>query len=69
MAGFGWNVNRWLFSAWGVTQWIALAPLILRQKSKGHPKTVQGMIISGCLGTLLGSACAAMFWASTRPGM
>jgi len=49
-----------LWTGWGFTQWIALIPLIFQQRAKGHPKTVQGILISGFLGMLLSSACAAM---------
>jgi hypothetical protein len=45
---------------WGITQWIALVPLILSQRAKGHSQTVAGMLISGCLGLLLSSTCAVL---------
>jgi hypothetical protein len=45
---------------WGITQWIALVPLILSQRAKGHSQTVTGMLISGCLGLLLSSTCAVL---------
>lgn len=50
-----------LLASWGVTQWIVLGPLIWQQRSKGYPNRVVGMIIIGCLGLLLSSACGAMF--------
>jgi hypothetical protein len=37
---------------WGILQWIALVPLIARERAIGHPKTVQGLFLS--------SACASM---------
>ena len=58
-----------LFVSWGITQWIVLVPLILNQKAVGNRKTVQGMLISGCLGVLLSSACAGMMMYATGPGM
>jgi hypothetical protein len=59
------QIKQALFLSWGITQWIALIPLIINQRAAGHSKTVQGMIISGCLGVLLSSACATMFLSST----
>ncbi len=50
-----------IFVSWGVTQWIALAPLIWQQRSQGYTKRVTGMIITGCVGLLLSSACGAAF--------
>jgi hypothetical protein len=50
-----------LFVSWGVTQWIAIGPLIWRERSQGYPNRVKGLIITGCLGVLLSSACGAMF--------
>ncbi len=55
--------NRWGFFAWaswGLTQWIALIPVIRIQRAKEHHATVQGLLIAGSLGVLLCSACAAM---------
>jgi hypothetical protein len=49
-----------LFVSWGVAQWAALIPLILRQRAKGYPRTVDGLIIIGCIGLLLSSACAGL---------
>jgi hypothetical protein len=46
--------------SWGVTQWIALIPLILVQRANGRPRTVQGLVITGCIGVLLSSACYGM---------
>jgi hypothetical protein len=47
-----------MFSSWGVTQWIALIPLIRQHNKKGRTRTAQGLIVIGCLGLLLSSACA-----------
>ena len=58
-----------LLLSWGITQWIALIPLIMSQRAAGNRKTVQGMIISGCIGVLLSSACAGMMMFVTQPGM
>jgi hypothetical protein len=55
------KLSNFIFLSWGVTQWIALGPLIWKQRSKGYPNRVQGLIIAGCLGVLLSSACGAMF--------
>ncbi len=48
------------WSSWGVTQWIALIPLILRQRAKQNPRTVQGLLLIGFIGLLLSSACATL---------
>jgi hypothetical protein len=61
-SGRSGNLSVILLASWGVTQWAALIPLILRQRAKGHIETVQGLIIAGCAGLLLSSACAAMFF-------
>jgi hypothetical protein len=58
-----------LFLSWGITQWIALIPLIMSQRASGNRKTAQGMLISGCLGVLLSSACAGMMIYTTGAGM
>jgi hypothetical protein len=50
-----------LIVSWGLTQWIALIPLILQQRAKGYPRTVQGILITGCIGFLLCSLCGATF--------
>lgn len=49
-------------SSWGVTQWLVLFPLILKRRRQGRRQVVLGMIASGCVGLLLSSACASMFW-------
>ena len=48
--------------SWGVTQWIALVPLILNERSAGRPRRVTGLIIAGCIGVLLSSACASLIF-------
>ena len=55
------NLAGALLVSWGVTQWAALIPLILQQRAKGYPRTVYGLIIIGCIGLLLSSACASSF--------
>jgi hypothetical protein len=55
--------NTWsniIFLSSAVTQWIGLVPLILHHRAIGRRRTVQGIIIAGCLGMLLCSACGAM---------
>ena len=54
--------SSFLFVSWGVTQWIAIGPLIWRQKSQGYPNRVKGLIVTGCIGVLLSSACGAMIF-------
>ncbi len=54
------QLSKFVSLSWGVTQWIALIPLIQSQRSKGHHATVQGLLIMGSIGVLLSSACAAM---------
>jgi hypothetical protein len=58
-----------LLLSWGVTQWIALVPLIRSQRALGHTKTVRGMIISGCLGVVFSAICTVMLMAVTGPDM
>ncbi len=59
-----------LLVGWGATQWIALIPLILRERANGRVATAKGLIIMGCLGVLLSSACAAIFFGpGWRPRM
>jgi len=57
------EMSKFLSLSWGVTQWIALIPLIQSQRAKGHNATVQGLLIMGSVGVLLSSACAAMVFA------
>ena len=49
-----------LYVSFGVTQWIVIAPLIWQQRKRGYRSRVQGLIITGCIGVLLSSACAMM---------
>jgi|HubBroStandDraft_5_1064220.scaffolds.fasta_scaffold755229_2 drug/metabolite transporter (DMT)-like permease len=58
-AGHG-KLSDYLFVGWGVTQWIGIIPLILNDRSKGRHKRVKGLIIAGCIGVLLSSACASI---------
>jgi hypothetical protein len=56
-------VSLSIYYSWGVTPWIALIPLILRQQAAGHPLTVRGLKISGYLGLFLSVASAGyLFW-------
>ncbi len=48
------------FFSVGVTQWLGIIPTIMVERSKNKSKTVTGLIITGCIGFLLSSACAAM---------
>ena len=48
-------------SSWGITQWIVIVPLIIRERAKGERRVAQGLIITGCVGLLLSSACAGLF--------
>jgi hypothetical protein len=55
-------IGKWVVligASWGLTQWVVIVPFILRQRAKGHRKTVQGLLIAGGVGVLLSSACAA----------
>jgi hypothetical protein len=51
------QVGKFLFVGWGITQWIAMGPLIWKQE---EALTKQGMIISASIGFILSSACATM---------
>ena len=52
-----------IFFSWGIIQWIALVPLIMKQNAAGHPKTARGLKISGFLGFLLSVGSAGLlFW-------
>jgi hypothetical protein len=44
----------------GLTQWIVLGPVIW--KLRGKQKTIIGIIITGTIGFMLSSACAAIVW-------
>ncbi len=48
-----------LSATWGITQWIALIPLILKQRAAGRTRMVNGLVICGFIGVLLSSACAS----------
>lgn len=50
-----------MLSSWGLTQWIAIGPMIWRERANGSSKTANGLIIIGCIGLLLSSGCAAFF--------
>jgi hypothetical protein len=52
--------ENWIFMSWGLTQWIAIVPMIVSNQKKGRRKNAQGLIIAGCIGVLLSSACASM---------
>ena len=52
------KLSDYLFASWGLTQWIGLIPLILSERKKGRRNRVTGIIVAGCLGLLLSSACA-----------
>lgn len=54
------GLGRYVFYSWGVTQWIALVPLMWHQKAKGYPARVKGLLLVGCFGVLLSSTCAAL---------
>jgi hypothetical protein len=52
--------SDYIFMSWGYVQWIGTIALIMRERSRGYRKSVIGLIIAGCMSTLLGTACAAM---------
>ena len=54
------KLGNLLFVSWGLTQWVGILPMYLRYKRESRPRTAQGLLIYGCLGVLLSSACAAM---------
>jgi hypothetical protein len=56
----GGNDSTIATMSFGVTQWIALIPLIMKERGAGHIKRVHGMIFTGCLGLLLSTACGSM---------
>ena len=61
LAGAGLaKYENWIFMSWGLTQWIAIIPMILSNQKKGRRSTVQGLVIAGAIGVLLSSACASM---------
>ncbi|MGI8961889.1 MAG: hypothetical protein ACR2IV_19450 [Bryobacteraceae bacterium] len=56
------STATFLFTWWGVTQWVALIPLCIWQKLKGYPLTMNGILITGCIGFLLNAGCAVLFF-------
>jgi hypothetical protein len=54
------KISNIIFLSSAITQWIGLVPLILHHRAIGRRRTVQGIIIAGCLGMLLCSACGAL---------
>jgi hypothetical protein len=54
------KLSDYLFVSWGVTQWIGIIPLIMNERQKGRKNRIKGLIIAGCLGLLLSSACASL---------
>jgi hypothetical protein len=54
--------GNWLAVSWGVTQWLAIGPLIWQQRSQGYRNRVVGLIITGCLGLLLSAACGSVLF-------
>ena len=55
-------------SSWGLTQWLVLIPLIRGRLSAGKQNAALGLILTGCLGLLLSSACAATFYGAKFGG-
>ena len=51
-----------VFVSWGLTQWPAIIPFFLFYNRRNQRRTAQGLLISGCFGVLLSSACAAMMF-------
>jgi hypothetical protein len=56
-----------LMAAFGVIQWIGLVPLILKARASERPETALGLIITGCLGLLLSSACGTWLYFLSHP--
>ena len=58
------NVNGkasdYAFVSCGLIQWIGIVPAILHQRKRGYRKSVIGMIVAGCIGLLLATACGSM---------
>ena len=49
--------------SWGVTQWIAVIPLIRQHQAAGHPLIARGLKVSGFIGLFLSVASAGfLFW-------
>lgn len=51
-------LGKILLCSWGFTQWIAIIPLVLKQRAEGRTGEVNGLLITGCIGLLLSSGCA-----------
>ncbi len=49
--------------AFGLVQWIGLAPFMIRDYRNGYRSSVKGMAIAGSIGLLLNTACAGVFGA------
>jgi hypothetical protein len=49
-----------VFFIWGITVWIALVPLIMKQTAAGHPRTAKGLKISGFFGLFLSAGSAVL---------
>ena len=49
-----------LLASWGLTQWLGIVPIIMVQRSRGYKNRVTGLIVAGCVGLLLSSACAEL---------
>jgi hypothetical protein len=54
------KLSDYLIVGWGVTQWIGIIPIIMSQRRAGNKNRVKGLIIAGCIGVLLSSACASI---------
>jgi hypothetical protein len=46
--------------SWGITVWIALVPLIMKQTAAGHPRMAKGLKISGFFGLFLSVGSAVL---------
>ena len=69
LAASGAMRGKWgafAFVSWGITQWIAIIPLIFNADAEGHTSTKQGLLIAGSLGVLLSAACGSMVVGSWR---
>ncbi len=56
------KLSNYLFASWGVTQWIGLIPMIVHDFKKGRRNRATGLIVAGCVGLLLSSACAEIIF-------
>jgi hypothetical protein len=57
------KLGNWLILSCGLTQWIGIVPTILDQRHKGYRQSPKGLIVAGCVGMLLISACGGMLGA------